>query len=174
MGPDGTEKAERLGPQHAMGMHSHFSWPGPSFHQTSLGWVAPGFLSQPVRAETRDEERGDREAEEDRTRRQRWVMGAEEGTREKAREGCRAEALGVEQGCPVSWPRGRELHRSGPCTLPRKSIVIFWGRPLPLAPQGSSEGVSEAATHDGAVCPGWGPLVRPTVLGWHPQPCQAP
>lgn len=132
MGPDRTEKAECLGPQHAMGMHNHFSWPGPSFHQTSLGWVAPGFLSQPVCAEMRDEERGDREAEEDRTGRQRWVMGAEEGTREKAREGSRAEALGVEQGCPVSWPRGRELHRSGPCTLPRKSIVTFWG-PAPAS-----------------------------------------
>lgn len=89
------------------------------------------------REEMRDEKR-DRGTERDRIRGQKRSDGGREQGKGKAPEGPWSGA-----GCPLFWPRGKELHRAGSYTLPRWYFNFLGARPSLPVPAGSSGCVSK-------------------------------
>lgn len=119
--------------------HNHFFWSSPPPPTKPLldGQHLDSFLSQPVCLEMRDEKR-DRGTERDRIRGQKQSDGGREQGKGKAPEGPWSGA-----GCPLFWPRGKELHRAGSYTLPRWYFNFLGARPSLPVPAGSSGCVSK-------------------------------
>lgn len=72
----------------------------------------------------------------------------------------------------MSWPRGRELHRTGLCVPPRASILTFWGSPFqPLHTGQAVLGVcSEGCLCDVTACSGRWLLTGRETQGSTPTP----